>query len=117
MRNSSWHSSCCLFRLRPPLWLTAVPTRREKACAPDVQRFCRKLILKISRASKASARNDGAPGVNVMLPMERPDNSEGPTLEAVARAPRRLLFAAGLLLGLGFSLICYAEMFGLLQFD
>jgi hypothetical protein len=60
-------------------------------------------------------RDDSALGVN--LPMERPDNSERPTPEAVARALRRLLFAAGLLLGLAFALICYAEMFSLLQFD
>ena len=52
-----------------------------------------------------------------MLPMERPDNSERPTLEAVARALRPLLFALGLLLGLAFALICYAEIFGLVQFD
>jgi hypothetical protein len=51
-----------------------------------------------------------------MLPTERPDNSEEPTLEA-SRALRQLLFAAGLLLGLAFALICYAEMFGLLEFD
>jgi hypothetical protein len=48
-----------------------------------------------------------------MLPMERPDNSARPTPEAVARTFRRLLFAAGLLLGLAFALICYAEMFGI----
>jgi hypothetical protein len=52
-----------------------------------------------------------------MLPIERPDNSERPALEAVGRALRRLLFATGLLLALAFALICYAEMFGLVQFD
>jgi hypothetical protein len=52
-----------------------------------------------------------------MVPVERPENSERPTLEAVARALRSLLFAIGLLLGLAFALICYAEIFGLVQFD
>jgi hypothetical protein len=52
-----------------------------------------------------------------MLPMGTPDNSERPTLETVARALRPLLFATGLLLGLAFASICYAEIFGLVQFD
>jgi hypothetical protein len=52
-----------------------------------------------------------------MLPMERTDNSKRPTHEAGARALRRLLFAAGLLMGLAVALICYAGMFGLVQFD
>jgi hypothetical protein len=52
-----------------------------------------------------------------MLPVERTDSSERPPPEAVARALRRLLFAAGLLVGLAFALICYAGMFGLVQFD
>jgi len=52
-----------------------------------------------------------------MVPVERPENSERPILEAVARALRSLLFAIGLLLGLAFALICYAEIFGLVQFD
>jgi hypothetical protein len=52
-----------------------------------------------------------------MLPMEGPDNSERPTLKAVATALRRLLFEAAVLLGLAFALLCYAEMFGLVLFD
>jgi len=66
---------------------------------------------------RTSARNDSAPGVNAMLPVERTDNSDRPTPEVVARALRRLLFAAGILMGLTFALICYAGMFGLVQFD
>jgi hypothetical protein len=56
-------------------------------------------------------------GVNIMLPMERSDNSKMPGLGAVARALRRLLFLICLLLGLAFAVICYAEMFGVVQFD
>jgi hypothetical protein len=66
---------------------------------------------------RSSVRNGNAPGVKVMLPMEGPDNSERPTLKAVATALRRLLFEAAVLLGLAFALLCYAEMFGLVLFD
>jgi hypothetical protein len=52
-----------------------------------------------------------------VLPMEKPDNGERPNLEVVARAPRRLLFATGSLLGLAFAVVCYAEMLGVVQFD
>jgi hypothetical protein len=54
---------------------------------------------------------------NPVLPMERPDNGERPSLEVVATALRRLLFAAWILLGLAFAVICYAEMLGVIQFD
>jgi hypothetical protein len=54
---------------------------------------------------------------NPVLPMERPDNGERPSLEVVATALRRLLFAASILLGLAFAVICYAEMLGVIQFD
>jgi hypothetical protein len=58
-----------------------------------------------------------APGVNPVLPMEKPDNSERLSLEVVARALRRLLFATCILLGLAFAMVCYAEMLGVVQFD
>jgi hypothetical protein len=45
------------------------------------------------------------------------DNGERPNLEVVARALRRLRFAIGILLGLAFAVACYAEMFGIVQFD
>jgi hypothetical protein len=56
---------------------------------------------------------------NPVLSMEKPDNGEGPSLEMVARdrALRRLLFATWILLGLAFAVVCYAEMFGVVQFD
>jgi hypothetical protein len=54
---------------------------------------------------------------NPVLPMERPDNGERPSLEVVAPALRRLLFATWILLGLAFAVICYAEMLGVIQFD
>jgi hypothetical protein len=54
---------------------------------------------------------------NPVLPMERPDNGERPSLEVVATALRRLLFATWILLGLAFAVICYAEMLGVIQFD
>jgi hypothetical protein len=47
----------------------------------------------------------------------RPDNGENPGVEVVARVLRRLLFATWILLGLAFALVCYAEMFGVFQFD
>ena len=49
--------------------------------------------------------------------MEKPYNGERPGLEAVVKALRRLLFAAWILLGLTFAVVCYAEMLGVLQFD
>jgi hypothetical protein len=50
-------------------------------------------------------------------PMEKADNGERPNVEAVARGLRRLVFATGVLLGLAFAVACYAEMFGVIQFD
>jgi hypothetical protein len=52
-----------------------------------------------------------------VLPTEKPDNGERPSLEAVARTLRRLLFATCILLGLAFAVVCYAEMLGVIQFD
>ena len=52
-----------------------------------------------------------------MLPMEKLDNGERPSLEVVARALRRLLFAICILLGLAFALVCYAVMLGVVQLD
>ena len=52
-----------------------------------------------------------------MLPMEKPDNGGRPSLEVVARALRRVLFATCILLGLAFAVVCYAEMLGVVQFD
>ncbi len=49
--------------------------------------------------------------------MDGPDNGERPGLEVAARTLRRLLFAALILLGLAFAAACYAEMFGVFQFD
>lgn len=49
-----------------------------------------------------------------MLPMEKPDTGERPSL---ARALRRLLFATLILSGLAFAMVCYAEMLGVFQFD
>jgi hypothetical protein len=54
---------------------------------------------------------------NPVLSMEKPDHGERPGLEAVAKALRRLLFATWILLGLAFAVVCYAEMFGVVQFD
>jgi hypothetical protein len=48
-----------------------------------------------------------------VLPMEKPNKG----LEVVVRALRRLLFAILILLGLAFALVCYAGMFGIVQFD
>jgi hypothetical protein len=53
------------------------------------------------------------PGVNPVLPIEKLNNS----LEVIARALRRFLFAILILLGLAFAVICYAELFGGVQFD
>jgi hypothetical protein len=58
-----------------------------------------------------------APGVDPVLPMVKPDNGERPSLEIVAGALRRLLFATWILLGLAFAVVCYAEMLGVFQFD
>jgi hypothetical protein len=52
-----------------------------------------------------------------VLPMEKPDKGERPSLEVVARVLRRLLFAACILLGLAFAVVYYAGMFGVVQFD
>jgi hypothetical protein len=52
-----------------------------------------------------------------VLPMEKPDNGEKLSLEVVAKALRRLLFATCILLGLTFAVVCYAEMLGVVQFD
>jgi hypothetical protein len=51
-----------------------------------------------------------------VLPTEKPDHRERPSLEVVARA-LRLLFATCILLGLAFVVVCYAEMLGVVQFD
>lgn len=53
---------------------------------------------------------------NPVLSMEKPDNGERRSPEAVARVLRGLLFAAGLLLALAFAVACYAEMLGVVQF-
>jgi hypothetical protein len=49
--------------------------------------------------------------------MEKPDNGKRPSLAVVAGVIRRLLFATWILLGLVFAVACYAEMFGVFQFD
>jgi hypothetical protein len=54
---------------------------------------------------------------NPVLPMEKPNNGERPGLEVVTRALRRLLFATCVILVLAFAVVCYAEMFGFIQFD
>jgi hypothetical protein len=54
-----------------------------------------------------------APGVNPVLPIEKPNKS----LEVAARALRRFLFAILILFGLAFAVICYAELLGVVQFD
>ena len=51
---------------------------------------------------------------NLVLTLEKPDNGVRPRLEVVVRALR---FATWILLGLAFAAVCYAEMFGVLQFD
>jgi hypothetical protein len=52
-----------------------------------------------------------------VLPMEKPDNGERPSLEVVAGVLRQLLFAICILLGLAFAVVCYAELLGVVQFD
>ena len=52
-----------------------------------------------------------------VLPMDRPDNGERRSLEGAVMVLRRLLFAAWILLGLAFAVVCYAEMLGVVQFD
>jgi hypothetical protein len=54
---------------------------------------------------------------HLVLPIEKPDNGERSDLGVIARALRRLLFATWILLGLAFAVVCYAEMFGLVQLD
>jgi hypothetical protein len=49
--------------------------------------------------------------------MEKPNNSERPSLEIVARALRRLLFVTSILLALAFAVVCYAELLGVVRFD
>jgi hypothetical protein len=46
--------------------------------------------------------------------MDEPDNG-GRT--GIARVLRRLLFATWIVLGLAFAVVCYAQMFGVFQFD
>jgi hypothetical protein len=53
---------------------------------------------------------------NPVLSMEKPDNGEQRSLEALARVLRGLLFGAGLFLRLAFAVACYAEMLGVVQF-
>jgi hypothetical protein len=45
------------------------------------------------------------------------DDGGRSSLEGVAGALRRLLFATWILLGLAFAVVCYAEMFGVFQFN
>ena len=52
-----------------------------------------------------------------MLPIEKPDTGERPGLAVGARVLRRLLFAIWIVLGLAFAVVCYAQMFGVFQFD
>jgi hypothetical protein len=51
------------------------------------------------------------------LPIEKPGTRERPGLAKGARVLRRLLFATWIVLGLVFAAVCYAEMFGVFQFD
>jgi hypothetical protein len=46
--------------------------------------------------------------------MDEPDNGQSPR---IARVLRRLLFATWIVLGLAFAVVCYAQMFGVFQFD
>jgi hypothetical protein len=50
----------------------------------------------------------------LVLPMEKRDSSERPSLKVVLR---RLHFATCLLLGLAFAAFCYAEMLGVVRVD
>jgi hypothetical protein len=52
-----------------------------------------------------------------VLPIEKPDTGERPGPVAGARVLRRLLFATWIVLGLAFAVVCYAQMFGVFQFD
>jgi len=52
-----------------------------------------------------------------VLPTEKPDAGERAGLAAGARVLRRLLFATWIVLGLAFAVVCYAQMFGVFQFD
>lgn len=52
-----------------------------------------------------------------VLPMDEPDNGGRPGVAIGARVLRRLLFAIWIVLGLAFAAVCYAEMFGVFQFD
>jgi hypothetical protein len=52
-----------------------------------------------------------------LLAIEKPDNGERPGLAGGVSVLRRLLFATWILLGLAFAVVCYAEMFGVFQFD
>jgi hypothetical protein len=53
---------------------------------------------------------------NPVLSME-PDDADRPGREIVPGALGRLLFVIWILLGLAFAVVCYAEMFGVFQFD
>jgi hypothetical protein len=46
-----------------------------------------------------------------------PDDADRPGREIVPGALGRLLFVIWILLGLAFAVVCYAEMFGVFQFD
>jgi hypothetical protein len=52
-----------------------------------------------------------------VLPIEKPDTSKRPGLAVGARVLRRLLFATWIVFGLAFAVVCYAQMFGVFQFD
>ena len=47
-------------------------------------------------------------------PIDEPDNGRR---TVIARVLRRLLFATWIVLGLAFAVVCYAQMFGVFQFD
>jgi hypothetical protein len=49
--------------------------------------------------------------------MDEPDNGGRSGVAIGARVLRRLLFAIWIVLGLAFAAVCYAEMFGVFQFD
>lgn len=50
-------------------------------------------------------------------PMDEPDKGGRTGADSVARVLRRLLFATWIVLGLAFAVVCYAQMFGVFQFD
>jgi hypothetical protein len=54
---------------------------------------------------------------NPVLPIEKPDNGGRTGVDGIARFLRRLLFATWIVLGLVFAAVCYAQMFGVFQFD